>query len=51
MARRVLAKAKENAVILMHDEYDSSVQAAFMVVDALMKEGYEFVTVEEILFD
>ena len=51
VARRVLAKAKENAVILMHDEYDSSVQAAFMVVDALMKEGYEFVTVEEILFD
>ena len=35
MARRVISKAKENAVILMHDEYDSTVQAALSVVDAL----------------
>lgn len=51
VARRVISKAKENAVILMHDEYDSTVQAALSVVDALQGEGYEFVTVEEILFD
>lgn len=51
VTRRVLSKAKENAVILMHDEYDSTVQAALSVVDALKGEGYEFVTVEEILFD
>ncbi len=51
VARRVISKAKENAVILMHDEYDSTVQAALSVVDALQGEGYAFVTVEEILFD
>lgn len=48
---KVVRKAKENAVILMHDEYKSSVTAALQIVDMLQKEGYEFVTVDEILFD
>ena len=51
IARSILAKAGENDIILMHDEYESTVQAALMVVDQLLKEGYEFVTVDEILFD
>lgn len=51
VARKVIAKAKENDIILMHDQYKSSVTAAFQIVDALQKEGYEFVTVDEILFD
>lgn len=42
---------KENAIILMHDEYASSVTAALQIVDELQKQGYEFVTVDEILFD
>ncbi|MDY4069599.1 MAG: peptidoglycan N-acetylglucosamine deacetylase, partial [Lachnospiraceae bacterium] len=36
---------------LLHDQYESSVQAALAIIDAMQKEGYEFVTVEEILFD
>lgn len=48
---KVTKKAKENAVILMHDEYKSSVTAALEIVDILQKQGYEFVTVDEILFD
>ena len=51
VAKRIVDKAGENDIILMHDYYDSSVTAAFEVVDELLKEGYEFVTVEEILFD
>lgn len=51
ISARVLAKVKENAIILMHDEYASSVTAALQIVDALQKQGYEFVTVDEILFD
>lgn len=51
IARSILAKAGENDIILMHDEYESTVQAALMVVDQLLKEGYEFVTVDKILFD
>lgn len=47
----VTKKAEENAVILMYDEYKSSVTAALEIVDILQKQGYEFVTVDEILFD
>lgn len=49
--KRILDKAGENDIILMHDYYDSTVTAALAVVDELQEEGYEFVTVEEILFD
>ena len=48
---RVVAKAAENEIILMHDYYDTSVTAALKVVDELLEEGYTFVTVEEILFE
>lgn len=51
IVRRVTEKAEENAVILMHDEYESTVTAALEIVDILQKQGYEFVTVDEILFD
>lgn len=51
IAERVVGKAGENEIILMHDYYDTSVTAALKIVDKLLEEGYEFVTVEEILFD
>lgn len=51
IADKVLEDAEENDIILMHDYYKSSVTAALKVVDELLKEGYTFVTVEEILFD
>ena len=51
VVRKVLPHVKENAVILLHDEYASTVTAALQIVDELKKQGYEFVTVEEILFD
>lgn len=51
IADRVVVKAEENEVILMHDYYESSVTAALLVVDELLAEGYTFVTVEEILFE
>ena len=35
----------------MHDYYDTSVIAALEVIDALQGEGFQFVTVEELLFD
>ena len=38
-------------VILMHDYYPSTITAALEVVDELLDKGYEFVTVDEILFD
>ncbi len=47
----VCAKAKENDIILMHDQYKTTVTAALKIVDKLLEEGYEFVTVDELLFD
>lgn len=51
ITRKVVSKAKENDIILMHDYYPATITAALRVVDELQEEGYEFVTVEEILFD
>lgn len=51
IARKVIRNTKENAIILMHDNYQSSVEAALQVVDILQKQGYHFVTVDELLFD
>lgn len=51
IVKKVTSKAKENSVILMHDEYSSSVTAALEIVDILQKQGYEFVTVDELLLD
>lgn len=51
ITRKVVSRAQDNAIILMHDNYDSTVTAAFRIIDELEKQGYEFVTVEEILFD
>lgn len=47
----VCAKAGENDIILMHDQYKTTVTAALKIVDRLSGEGYEFVTVDELLFD
>jgi len=51
IVKEVTKKSKENSIILMHDEYKSSVTAALQIVDILQEQGYEFVTVDEILFD
>ena len=51
IVKKVTSKARENSIILMHDEYKTTVTAALQVIDELQKQGYEFVTVDELLFD
>lgn len=51
ITKKIISQAGENDIILMHDSYASTVTAALQVVDELQKQGYEFVTVDEILFD
>lgn len=51
VAKAVISKVSDNDIILMHDYYDTSVEAALMIVDELTQQGYEFVTVDKILFD
>lgn len=48
---RVVTKAEENAIILLHDCYGSSVDAAFRIVDILQAQNYEFVTADQLLLD
>lgn len=40
---------QDGSIILMHDSYASSVEAALKIVDELEEKGYEFVTVDELL--
>ena len=51
IVKRVIDKVEENDIILLHDASESSVKAAFAIIDELKKEGYTFVTVEEILME
>lgn len=46
--KHVKKNAKADGIILLHDIYPTSVQAALKIVDELQKDGYEFVTVDEI---
>ena len=49
VARAVLEAVEPNSIILLHDLYPTSVEAALRVVDTLQEEEYRFVTVEELL--
>lgn len=51
ITKRVVDKVEENDIILLHDASESSVKAAFKIIDELQRQGYVFVTVDEILFD
>ena len=51
ITNKVVSGIKENSIILMHDYYQYTVTAALDIIDELQAQGYEFVTVDEILFD
>ena len=48
IARRVCAAAENGSVILLHDLYPSSVDAAGRIIDRLRARGFEFCTVSEL---
>ena len=48
---KVVTEVEKGDIILLHDCYASSVEAALRIVDILQKEGYEFVTVDRLLID
>ena len=49
--RRVLKDVKDGDIILLHDIFSSSVEAALELIDILQKEGYVFVTADELLIE
>lgn len=48
---RVLDSVEDGDIILMHDIFDASVDAALAIADALKAKGYEFVTVDEMIIE
>lgn len=48
VAQRVIKSTGPGDIILLHDIFESSVEAAFKIIDKLQSKGYEFVTVDEI---
>lgn len=48
VARRVIKNTTDGDVILLHDIFKTSVNAAFIIIDKLQSQGYEFVTIDKL---
>ena len=46
--RRVLSQIQDGDIVLLHDMRQSSVQASLDIIDSLMEEDFEFVTVSQL---
>ena len=51
VVKTVVEEIDPGDIILLHDCYPSSVQAAIRIVDLLQGKGYEFVTVDHLIMD
>lgn len=47
--QHILTHTKDGSIVLLHDIYKTSVDGALAAIDALKNEGYEFVTVNELV--
>ncbi len=47
IVKRIVDNVSDGDIILLHDIFKSSVNAALKTIDILKEQGYEFVTVEE----
>ena len=51
VVKNVVYKVKNGDIILLHDIYDSSVEAALEIIDRLSSKGFVFVTVDQLMLD
>lgn len=51
VVRHIVKNVGKHEVILLHDVFGTSVDAALTAIDTLTKQGYTFVTVDELLID
>lgn len=51
VVNKVVDNVKENDIILLHDYYETSVEAALQIIDILQNKGFVFVTVEDLLLE
>ena len=49
LSNHIIARAKDGDIILLHDLYETSVDAALIAIKELQAQGYTFVTVDELL--
>ena len=49
VSRAVVEQVRSGDIVLLHDIYPSSVSAALNIVDELQKQGYTFLTVQELM--
>lgn len=47
--KEIIGKVKDGDIILMHDLYSSTAEASEVIIPQLVKEGYQLVTVSELL--
>lgn len=50
VVKHILTHVEDGDIILLHDSYATSVKAAFQCIDLLKEQGYQFVTVDELMF-
>ncbi len=51
IVEKVVRKVQDGDIILMHDAFETSVDAALEIIDILSAKGYTFVTVDELMVD
>ena len=49
IVNKVVTEVEENDMILLHDCYGTSVEAALQIIDRLKEKGFEFVTADRLL--
>jgi peptidoglycan/xylan/chitin deacetylase (PgdA/CDA1 family) len=45
---QIVQEARDGSIILLHDIYPTSVDAALQVIDQLHQQGFLFVTIDEL---
>lgn len=51
VVNHVVKNCGDGSIVLLHDSYETTVQAALEIIDTLEQQGYTFVTADELLVD
>ena len=51
VVKSILQQTKDGSIILLHDVYETSVEAALKAADIFLERGYRFCTVDEIMIE
>lgn len=49
MVDKIVKSVRDGSIVLLHDNYETSVETAFQAMDRLAQDGYRFVTVDTLL--